>query len=282
MSKIPKAPKLKQPASLSKTADSGSVEHEDLLKLSWRKLDALVDRLFSMKPEQVEARKSKSIGEYLDKWRAGAEIAREKAAQSGNAEIKFHYSRIAKEIEDILAEPIAEIDPSDATATIIDRILEREIVEEKGRGFSTRSEVVGFVDIEVTIGIPETLTLSHSLPYCLQVEEESAADLLWDSIEVSRGTKIQERNPEQVELYEIKGYSPNPPAWHAYKKQAEYWIDIRTAPKPIGMLLRELKTLREYAPGEVIVVMETIGPEELLMLKNERFGVITREILESL
>lgn len=211
MSKIPKAPKLKQPASLSKTADSGSVEHEDLLKLSWRKLDALVDRLFSMKPEQVEARKSKSIGEYLDKWRAGAEIAREKAAQSGNAEIKFHYSRIAKEIEDILAKPIAEIDPSDATATIIDRILEREIVEEKGRGFSTRSEVVGFVDIEVTIGIPETLALSHSLPYCLQVEEESAADLLWDSIEVSRGTKIQERNPEQVELYEIKGYSPTPP-----------------------------------------------------------------------
>ncbi len=282
MSKIPKTPILKQPASQSKIVDANSVQHEDLLKLCWRKLDALVDKLFSPNEEEIHEKKSKEIGEFEAQWNIGAQIARERAAASDNAEIKLHYSRIAQESEAILGKPVAEVEKAVNQAKIEKRTLEREIFAEKGRGFSTRNEVVGFVDIEVEVAIPHSLDLSPSLPRFLEKADASVTSLLRSIAIARQADASREQEPDKVELDRIKDYSPRHPTWTSFNKHATYWIDVRTTPKPIGQLLRELKTLRDFAPEGVIVVMESVGPEELCMLENENFAVLTREILESL
>lgn len=274
MSKIPKTPILKQPASQSKIVDANSVQHEDLLKLCWRKLDALVDTLFSPKEEEINERKAKEIGEFEAQWSIGAQIARERAAESDNAEIKLHYSRIAQEVEAILGKPVAEIDQADTKAKIVKRTLEREIFEEKGRGFSTRKEVVGFVDIEVEISTPHSLDLSHSLPDYLEKADASVTSRL-RAIALARQAGVsREQDPDKVELYRIKGYSPRHPAWSSFNKHATYWIDVRTTPKPIGQLLRELKTLRDYAPEGVIVVMESVEGWPGFMKNSPKIGLL--------
>lgn len=45
MSKIPKERAVPKPKSLSKTADVATQEHDELLRLTWSKLDQIADRL---------------------------------------------------------------------------------------------------------------------------------------------------------------------------------------------------------------------------------------------
>lgn len=66
--------------------------------------------------------------------------------------------------------------------------------------------------------------------------------------------------------------------------QKRAWIDVRVTDLPVGQLLRELKTLRSYAPYDtlILVVMNKVDPDVRKMLGNEGFVAVSRAWLEKL
>lgn len=72
--------------------------------------------------------------------------------------------------------------------------------------------------------------------------------------------------------------------WMCRHDTFNFWIDLRPTDIPVGQLLRELKTLRGYAPRDaVIAVVLAQAPESTLeMLRHEGFQALTRDMLLNL
>lgn len=275
MSRIPTPANGPKTPSISRSKDAATAEHAELLALTWRKLEAVARRLFSMKEERAKEQQHlaeeryRSRAEYASRW------ALTKAAEYEN-EVGPALKDLGNAVATISKKKIVPPDPASFLPEVIDPELEAPIHEEKGPWNNRRREQIGFIDIACDIRQAKELSLSEKLPWCLEKEEPSHHDSLL--------RRAMNQRENRLTLPTIRQSQPTPPEWSMSHLTSSVWIDVRVSVTPIGQLLRELKTLREIAPSGtlVMVVVENMPPETINMLLHEGFIAITKEFLEAL
>lgn len=140
------------------------------------------------------------------------------------------------------------------------KTVEQIIYETKGRPGAEREEQIGFIDIECVVKYPYEISLASGLPYDLR-ELDIHLRHYWNDT-----TKLDEFEE---------------PTWEVSTTNETVWIDIRPDLPKLGQLLRELKTLRSYAPENsfICVVTSVADKQSIEILAAEGFILIPHEWL---
>jgi hypothetical protein len=246
-----------------------------LLRLAWRCLDQIVAHIF---PVDIE-------GNAKDVQAAADEVLSAKRLAASHADKDDEAGALARAFLDKLASfapGIPDLSSDKYLPTITDRRLEVSLVERSlDRSGRPKETVVGFVDVIATVTIPVP-HLSSGIPHRLRKgydDDEFAMDE-WDTpkVDPAHGSSATPHLPIPKSAVEnLKSMS-----WSAYSpRRCELWLDVRATDIPVGQLLRELKTLREYAPKDAVVtvVAQAMDDEKAAMLAHEGFCVVTGELL---
>ncbi|HEY0947461.1 MAG TPA: hypothetical protein VGD81_19415 [Opitutaceae bacterium] len=269
MSKVPTPLSRPTPRSHRKSSDAATEQHAALLKLVWENLDAAVKNVFSMSDATFESQRIEEEESYRQHADYAASDARKKAAEYDQPRAEA-LERLGKAVAAMGKKRIPAPDNALRTAIITERILEAPIEEQR----ASRTETVGFIDIACTVTCPSRLELEDHLPCRLHTIEPSRH-------EIHRATLFR-RDP--YDLRDIESQEVKAPTWKMRSKVVSLWIDVRTLETPVGQLLRELKTLREFAPmnHQILVVTESVDPAVRSMVNHEGFYIVSREWLEDL
>ena len=232
----------------------------------------MVRRLYSKSSDALALEVSQATDDYKTRCSWATKSARRKAEEAIDPDVKDALQQLANCIEEYSNHPLVPVPESLVTATVTQRELEQPISEMRGTVNSSRKVTVGFIDIACCISVPGDLDLQDDLPYFL-AKKGPSKDLFplpsWLSEE-----------PSKPELATIRAVSMGSPTWKCYPKGEELWIDVRTSEQPVGILLRELKTLREHGPVEW-VVMDNFDDRTKELLVHEGFVPLSRAYLES-
>lgn len=269
MSKTPKPATLPKPKKLTKTSDVSTFEHEDLLSLVWSKLDMLLVKLFLPKEKDWLDMQEKQIPEYLEKLGYAVTRAREFAVICSDDERGSALTQMADQFDLLQKKPLPELLAETKTLKLVKSEIERPITVEKG-GYPSREEVVGYIDIAANVHTPVGLTACTGAPDYLTEGYASWKDSEWAKNKLTLGV-IQDKPLE-------------PPSWSVSAEERDLWIDVRTSDVPVGQLIRELKTLREYLPRNamLLVVFQALDADKFQMLQHEGFLIITADKLSAL
>lgn len=278
MSKIPPPAKAK---ALPQSSAASSEVHSSLLTMAWTKLDALVSSRFDVvaasRPEAIavakETYRSKvtALADTASRFRPKGGGRTEDAPEVLLASLHRLEQRLRAQVD---YEP-KPLDESCFASSIHSRELELPLYMTKGSGASSRSELVGFVDIACEVSIPDALSLLGDPLICTGSEDIPLKDFFTDLWVLSGAFTSAEVDRTKIPT----------PAWLMSRKICDLWIDVRTTDTPIGQLIREAKALRDFADdvdAMLLVVVETMDETKRAMLKHEDILVATRQELESL
>ena len=265
-------PKTQRAPSLTKTVDAASEKHGELLTLCWDKLDAVVRRLYSKSSDALALEVSQATDDFKTSCSRAAEAARRRADRVTSTDVKVALEQLANSIEEYANQPLASVPASLVTATIDERVLEQPISETRRTINSSRKVTVGFIDIACRISVPGDLALQDDLPHFLDTNDP-------DNHLLPRHWKGQE-SLDTIDLATVKRVSMKTPTWLCNPMSIELWGDVRTSEQPVGIFLRELKTLREHGPVEW-VVMDDFDDRTKELLVHEGFVPLSRAYLES-
>lgn len=279
MSKIPAPVSIPKPKSVTKTADAKTAEHGMLLQLAWEKLPLVADEFFGFgsNSEALANAKATAIAEFD---RRIGEVSSALQRMNGSTTDQREVKALCRHLE-ALRKAATGVELPQTKTGVEHVVIEAPIAEAKepAWGQKAKEKLVGFVDLSCTVQIRKELYLGFE-----------------DTDPISQALRgIASRfpfsdEPAQYAPALLKAYAGNPgplplPTWFTWTTDIPLWIDIRATATPVGQLLRELKTLRGYAPmqTEILVIADLDGRDSALqMLNDEGFHVGTRFWLEGL
>jgi hypothetical protein len=248
-----KLPKKIRVPSLSKEVDATTPAHSELLTLSWAKLDSLVSAIYGRPEESFQQQERAAQQSFLERCRKDSELARSHANKPDNQAIQSELLALAQRIDEASRIKVPPIPRTAPVARI--KKLQQPIEH--------RDKLVGFIDIECIIDVPVCQFADNSV--CAFLHQPG----------INSKSSWTER---QIKLALAVDLGPK---WEIETKQKMVWIDIRTIERPVGLLLRELKTLRAYGPQDILVV-GSVEAGVSRLLTHEGFHVVTKEFLDSL
>lgn len=262
MSNIPASKKMSKPKSMSGDDELSTPEHDKLLGYVWSSIDDILKFGFIVKPELLASDRESAISRYRDHLEEEEHRFREVAAGGREDYECMRVWRAGGDAADdgIVNKPDAPIASLIAAADRYRALRESEnypplpefgyVVDVNRKNFqypltvqkASRDTIVGFVDIMAEVELYDGLTFE--------------ADSIFS---------IKELSGEEV------GKLPAPPEWKVETDYAQFYIDVRVTLPPAGVLLRELKTLRELLPEDatILLIGEEIPAEVERILWNE-------------
>lgn len=293
MSNIPKPARLPKPKSTKGADPADTAEHAELLTLAWSNLDRIIARVFVPPVARIQADRQKAWDVYLRRLPKLIENARRHAAHrradAVQGDPRGELEEGARLLDQAAARlsafqkapppvcPPAALQPSYEGAE-----LAFPLTVWKGRPSDLQETIVGFVDISCQVHLPAVgeLCLFGAIPHVLEdgaCPSNYGFPLLGDP-SPSAAQHFPLRDLASLAEVEL-------PTLHMSPDDYIFWVDIRPTEGPVGQMLRELKSLRSYAPKNVIilVLMNEVSPTTAAMLQQEHFLVMTkRSLLEAL
>jgi hypothetical protein len=154
-----------------------------------------------------------------------------------------------------LAEPPTGTDL--AIVTGIER--QKEITQRVGRDFNRRDELVGYIDLAVSIKVPTRLSYD-----CF--------DKPYGSYSTGAGA-LENKISEDIEpLLGIKfGASKR----YVNQEDRRLWVDVRTKTPTVGEAVRDLRQYKQHSHAPLWMVVPSCTKEFREELRDEGFGVLT-------
>lgn len=261
MSSIPKPKAIRKPRTLGPDAELDTQEHQQLLDWLWTNLERLIPLWIATKGSVVEDQSKKAIKEYenqveatLRAYRRCAEIADD---QEHVPALKSAIKRIEKHLSDVRTSPPPLPDDSNVT-TVASKHYQNEITVRKyDRSGDERNEIVGYIDVQANLSIFDSCRLWGCPVESINVYATGS------------------RKPS------AKAYSENqirPAKWVVSRATQRVWFDVRATLPTAGVLIQELRVLKELAgPGVVVaLVAEDISEPLHALLQHEGFWLISK------
>lgn len=254
MSKIPKPAALPKPKSFQAMDEINTQEHQELLDWLWENIREIVEQ-WMFPPKNADDIKQDKI-EAIEDFRNDASEIRDHlrtALHSNQDEDYWLGIEIAlKKAEKFLASMGIPKLPDDFNKfQIVEKHYQQPISIEKLRSGDRQTEIIGFIDVDVLVNEPMSLSLT--------------------------GLPLVNWMTKAAELEKVVFKKPK---WKITRMSGKrMWFDVRTNPPLLAVLLRELKTLREIGGQDTIitVVVEDLPDHAIKTLSHEGFLVLSRK-----
>jgi|GEM_PF-4496761 len=266
MSKIPKPARRPAPKDIANRQDHDSFAHDELLRLCWQRAAAIAASVLAVTPASLrtslraeEARYRHALRKasgLLARWREEGGLPR-----TASSRLRALLAELERRHASDLPEPeLQDIGP----VAIVSRTLALPFFERTMRGEPAAREA-GFIDLAIAAMQPDSLRIHPGLPMVLQDFSFASGDT---------AGRIAEIDPGDFRA----------PRWAVDTVERTVWIDIRPELPPAGLLLRELKVLRQHAPEDAAICIVSDSDDAMLraMLANEGFRLLSRGWLEDI
>lgn len=280
MSKVPPPVSLPKPKSVTRASDVKTTEHGRLLQLVWEDLPSVVDEFFGFasSSEALAEAKASAIAKFDEHVGSLSGALKKLESSQEHHDDRLAIKTLCRQL-DGLRKAAAGLELPPVKPGVENVVIEAVVTETKGSAWDPITKEIGFVDLSCTVQSRKDLYLSVEETGALSKALRSMTSLFPFSDDADRQAaallKAYRSNPEPLP----------PPAWFTLTRDIPLWVDIRATPTPVGQLLRELKTLRGYAPPrtEILVIIDLDGRDPVIeMLNDEGFHVGTTFWLEGL
>lgn len=265
MSLIPKPKKVPTPKRLHTTDDLDSAGHQELLDLLWSNLESVVAARTQRRPEWLAAAAQAAQDKFN---RQTSEILQDmelflKAASSSCDSGAVEKVRTAKsKFEKALSDVALQQPPADATLPLLSwkQYQQPITVTKHDRQGQSREESVGYIDIGCSFSLPSGLDI-EGCPFHFQT---------WD---------IDDHACSNHDGHELSQLTMGQVSWRVNRNETQnFWFDVRATLPNTGVLIQELRVLRELATENTVItlVCEEIPTPVAEVLRHEGFWCLTR------
>lgn len=258
MSHIPAPKKLPRPMRLQSTDDLDSSAHQALLDFLWCNLETVVASWLRCRPEWLESAADSARVKFNEKT---SEIVRDmELFIAENADLAGNVSTAKERFEKALSDVLLPPPPEEALIPELSRKQYQQpiTVAKYDRQGLPRREIIGYIDIGCDLSLPSNLDIEGCPFYSKS----------WDS------QKSRERRGNCLAELAL-----GPVSWTvARHKKQNIWFDVRATLPHTGVLIQELRVIRELADSETMVtlVCDQIQTQVAEVLKHEGFWCLSR------